>query len=233
MIEDLKFNDKLLQANLICQEFIIDSKHRFIFIPKTGSTSILELIAKNSNEEYYNYVQKRLEVGQSHAVMRYHTKLNKLDVRTLNPEDIDKSLIRYVTIRDPVKRFLSACDQVNFNPSQAIQHIKDFISKDRINKPGYNILKEDRKDREDEEDILDIHFYPQYSFLIPYNNLDIPLTLLKFPYSISFIKKEVNLLGDIPHVNKSKRDAHILSQDQIEFINLIYEKDIKLFNCIE
>ena len=153
-------------------------------------------------------------------------------------------------VRDPVDRFVSACQQVNIKPSNvqnAIDSIIDDVQCPRV-KPE-NVSDEQWRKRLDYamrqntrmgQQMMaqgkkpprfgflrdNVHFLHQHEYAVG------PTTCFQFPRDMKAVWEFLEITAPIPEANKARREKAVLAEEQETAVRLYYSADQQLFDSI-
>lgn len=167
----------------------------------------------------------------------------------------DKPIV--LLVRDPVDRFLTACQQIAIKHTdidKAIDSLlndKPFLRSDYQNKPISKQISQLKMIEQKNKNKLeiranriknglpirdfarfgylrdDVHFLQQHWYIK--NNA----YCFKFPESLKECLEFIGISSEPILINKAKREKPVLSPDQRQSIEKYYHKDIELFNSIQ
>ena len=150
-----------------------------------------------------------------------------------------KDSIRIAVVRDPVKRFMSACNyyirqQARYaNKKYDPQWYKDNHSRGEPHYPEIvNRTVRGIIDQLEQRDINDSHFYSQTHFLGHPDDYDIVYELNNIDELFDYLNKNCNPKNEIPWLRKNTSDSfksfsRTLEPQDIESIKEFYSKDYK------
>lgn len=212
---------------------------------KVGSSTMARLIIK-----YFHPKEHKKIV---HARFPDNIDENQKQWHWMCPGSIEPDKPIVLLVRNPIDRFLTACQQINIqqkdldkaidsllndtpflrsinnvDSSIQLQNIQNINSKKleiRNNRISNNLPVRDFKRFGYLRD--DVHFLHQHSYIIK------ETYLFKFPDNLKDCLKFIGIdENESLVVNKAKRIKPILSDNQKMKIEQYYKKDIKLFNSI-
>lgn len=183
----------------------------FIHIPKTGGTSIENILGLIKKENGYGINNSKK--AEQHFI--WNDYINILGLKIYN------EYYKFSIIRNPYNRLISeyfwspVCGYIkNQNFNEFLNFVKDVIDNEKYN-----------------ENIFYDHFIPQYEFIVDNNDKLMVDKLYKFENFNEItndFKEKYNL--NIPHLQKGVYKFKIeLSDDQQKFIYELYKKDFEYF----
>lgn len=153
-------------------------------------------------------------------------------------------------VRDPVARFVSACQQINIKPvniQNAIDSIIDDVQCLRLRPENLSAeqwrTQADYLKRQNARmrqrisaqgktpprfDFLrdDVHFLHQHEYAVG------PTTCFRFPRDIKDAWEFLEIAAPIPEANKARREKAVLTEEQETAVRLYYSADQQLFDSI-
>tara|TARA_B100000886_G_scaffold317088_1_gene256121 strand:- start:1739 stop:2350 length:612 start_codon:yes stop_codon:yes gene_type:complete len=198
---------------------IYDKKIIFIHIPKTGGTSIEDIISngqKKKKKPDYFYGVVKGKALQHLTALEIKDRFDKFD-----------EYLKFVTVRNPYERLISEyywCQikGIGHKHGQSFDDFLDYVK---------NIVKVGKFN---ENKYID-HFIPQYKFVYD-NNFNIIVDKIfyfeEFGKIINFSKEITNNknIKNIHKLKQNKKKKIKLNESQKSIIYNIYEKDFVLFN---
>lgn len=206
---------------------------------KVASSTMARLIIKH----FHPQIHKKI----TYARFPNGITENKKQWQWMCPGSRDPNKPIVLLVRNPVDRFITACQQIGINQNNVTRAIDSLIDDtpflkipeniDKIEKMNEQRLK-NRQERLDKGLSVkpykrigylrdDIHFVHQHSYIKGQTYLFKFADHLKDCFEFIGIKNTETLV-----INKAKRQKPILSQDQIEKVKQYYQKDIKLFDTL-
>ena len=184
----------------------------FIHIPKTGGTSIEQMMREGGKYQLYY-----LGVRNKRSMHHYMAKELKAEMGRMF--DVYR---KFSFVRNPYDRIVSEYFWCPFGKRKNVG-FDDFL------KYVGGIIKSNNYF----SNIYHDHFIPQYYFLFDDNNrqmIDYIFKFEDFENAVGFIKSKFKLNGNLPHLNKGGREELILTEEQKEKIYQMYKVDFDIFN---
>jgi hypothetical protein len=191
---------------------------------KAGSTSMAHAII----QEFYPKLNSILKYERP-----YGTSLHWFCPSTQSP---DKPIV--LLVRDPVSRFLSACQQADIQSHDLNSAILSLINdtsfvRTKLSDSNQQVVASDipSKRRVKSPHKLnklrqDMYFFHQHKYAIG------PTICFRFPRDFSAAMQFIGIESEAPETNKAKKDKPVLTIDQEKAIKLYYKLDQDLFNLI-
>jgi len=136
----------------------------------------------------------------------------------------DKPVV--LLVRDPVERFVSACQQIGISTKDVDAAIES-LSK---GKPVPSLAKRPRRRGDKSRPGLlreNIHFRNQHSLAAG------ETLCFRFPEHLPDVAKLLGIEGDLPKDNAAKRDKPVLTKKQEAAVKALYAEDAALFAAIK
>ncbi len=216
---------------------------------KVGSSTIARSIIK----EFYPDINKKiLNIKNPPHISETDRQWHHLCPGTSDP---NKPIILFV--REPIERFVSACQQIGILDHNKKELINSLINDDYFIKTKYsNILLPNRQEEINKIDKINdkrlkerehkiknnLKVMPKFKrygfirddvhFFHQYRYIKIYAYCFKFPDDFIDGLKLIGIKQDILHSNKAKRFKITLSDQEKNTIQEYYKKDIELFNLI-
>ena len=212
---------------------------------KVGSSTMARLIIKQFYpKEHQKIVYARFPNGITETQKQWHWMCP-------GSPTPDKPIV--LMVRNPIDRFLTACQQINIKPEDIDKAIDSLVddsaflrtrediemSNQLANLEKINAKKlETRQNRIDQglpvRDFKrfgylrdDVHFLHQHKYVQK------ETYLFKFPDHLVECLSFIGINSEPILINKAKRTKPILSEEQKSKIEKYYEKDIILFNSVK
>lgn len=229
--------------------YYITPKYNVALNAKVGSSTLARSIIREF------YPEKNKEILQTKTppnILENDKQWHWLCPGTHNP---DKDIVLFV--RDPISRFLSACQQVGITQTDLDTAIDSLINdnyfirtpivsmgspskEDKIK--NINILNQKRYEERLNRINQNLPVKPKFKrigfirddihFWKQYPYIINKTYCFKFPDYFQEGLKFIGITNNIPIVNKGKKDKLILSDNQKLQIESYYQKDIDLFNSL-
>ena len=162
----------------------------------------------------------------------------------------DKPIV--LMVRNPVDRFITACQQINIKPEDIDTAIDSLVDDNaflrtrediKVSKQLANLEKRNSKKLEIRQSRIDqglpvrdfkrfgylrddVHFLHQHKYVQK------ETYIFKFPDHLAECLSFIGINSEPILINKAKRDKPTLSPDQTNLVENYYNKDIELFNSI-
>ena len=201
---------------VVCHE----KKCIFIHIPKTGGTSIEQFIIENgkNNLQYHGVMNNR----SLHHLTAFELYKNMSKNR---PHNLYSKYYSFSIVRNPYERLLSEyywtkIPNVGFKAGKSKDHFLKYVKNVVRNKLYFQHIDND-------------HFIPQFNFVYYKNKLFVNeiFKFEDFDWINNYLKKKLNIINDIPLLNKSivnKKEEW--NEEQKNIIYELYKKDFIIFN---
>ena len=153
-------------------------------------------------------------------------------------------------VRDPVNRFVSACQQINIKPSDIQNAIDSIIDDVPCQRPKPDDMTDEdlqkqlnyalRQNTRRAQQMMaqgkkpprfgflrdNVHFLHQHLYAVG------PTTCFRFPRDIKAVWEFLEIAAPIPEANKAKRKKAVLTEAQETAVRLYYSADQQLFDSI-
>lgn len=218
--------------------------HSVALNAKVGSSTMARLIIKQFYpKEHQKIVFARFPNGITENQKQWHW----MCPGSTQP---DKPIV--LMVRNPVDRFLTACQQIGVKQESIDKAINSLLNDEpflrtsdrELSSQLKSIEKRNQKKLEIRQERIDknlpvrdefkrfgylrddVHFLHQYEYIQG------ETYLFKFPDHLVECLKFIGITSEPIVINKAKRDKPILSPDQRHLVENYYNKDIELFNSI-
>jgi hypothetical protein len=207
---------------------IINHTKKYIYIrnPKTGSTSLQSFLIENNEDDIQHSAVQLTDTDSNIQGYSFHphtTIKHIVDSKLMSKEDV-LAYDKYVIVRNPVDRFISA--SYHYATSPLCEHIKinNVLDKNEVVR---KVLKDDKKFR-----LAPLIFMPQKNWAM-YNGIKLN-KIFKYEDINSMATELIGKDCTIPYNYRSdtRKDnkEESLSAELVERIEFLYKDDVALYN---
>jgi hypothetical protein len=155
----------------------------------------------------------------------------------------DKPVV--LLVRDPVDRFITACQQVGISTRKADAAIASLVEDkpfarskpsditperwaEQRERAAKRVARMQRRDRKWRPDRLraDAHFFHQYQYAVG------PTTCFRFPRDIAAAAAFIGIDAPLPELNRARREKPTLTKQEADAVRAYYAVDQALFDAI-